>query len=553
MDSSSSFLRRPTEAPWSTLKFVKVIGEGRFGTVWLCEDGRTSEQYACKKVLKASLKDSLLHQHFLRQEVALLDFMTGKHPNIVELKFIFEDSEAIYLLMEYCDVGDLFSYVTSNGACTVPGARSSSSSCSGGIGGFGLSSIKSGGKVSGGENSSSSSNSKQRSGLSWGLPENKAVLIFRQLAHAVLYCHRNGVVHRDIKLENVLLSTPLNSSVPQYYYSTSLPSPSLPKQPGTASDARVLAKLADFGLAVRLAPGEKTVGTAGSRPYEAPEVILGQEYDTKADVWSLGVLLFGMLSCSMPFQGSGERQLTRQIIRGNVDMSRGAWSAVSAEAKDLIRAMLTVNPDERISMAEVVTHPWIKAASRRRKPVITTSSLTELDFANVTSGGVSPGYFGSLTPTSPLFPMKSPFGGRRKKVASTSDLPSLYPCNKDDGDRDGKDNTSDEEDGNNNQKLEALGRANKRSAGFFEINADQEDSDTSSRNMRSGNQEKENSLPPLHPKTPRGCAADAALGLSVVLPDEMAGGSEKHSGKSSIWDSFLPALSPSRRKWRVSF
>ncbi|CAI5459492.1 unnamed protein product [Closterium sp. Yama58-4] len=549
MVSSSSFLRRPTEAPWSTFKFSKVIGEGRFGTVWLCEDWRTGEQYACKKVLKASLKDSLLHQHFLRQEVALLDFMAGKHPNIVELKFVFEDDEAIYLMMEYCDVGDLFSYVTSNGVCTVPEARSSSCSSSSGIGGLG--SIKSRGKASGGENSSSSSNSKQRSGLSWGLPENKAVLIFRQLAHAVLYCHRNGVVHRDIKLENVLLSNPLNSSVPQYYYSTSLPSPSLPKHPGTASDVRVVAKLADFGLAVRLAPGEKTVGTAGSRPYEAPEVILGQEYDMKADVWSLGVLLFGMLSCSMPFQGSGERQLTRQIIRGNVDMSRGAWSAVSAEAKDLIRAMLFVNPDERISMAEVVTHPWIKAASRRR-PVVTTS-LTELDFANVTSGAVSPAFHGSLTPTTPLFSMKSPFG-RRRKVSSTSDLPSLYPCSKVEGDADGRDHKIDEEDRNNNQGLDAPG-ADERSAGLFVKIANQEDSDAASRNTQSSNREKENSLPPLHPKTPQGCAADAALGLLVVLPDEMAGGVETHGckGGSSMWDSFLPALSPSRRKWRKSF
>ncbi|GJP61130.1 hypothetical protein CLOP_g18331 [Closterium sp. NIES-67] len=528
MDPSASFLRRPTEAPWSALKFIKVIGEGRFGTVWLCEDGRTGEQYACKKVLKESLKDSLLHQHFLRQEVALLDSMAGKHPNIIELKYVFEDHEAIYLMMEFCDVGDLFTYVTSNG-CTIPEARNCSSSGSSGSG-FGMSSAKSGGKASSDESSSSSS-SKHRSGLSWGLPENKAVLVFRQVAQAVLFCHRNGVMHRDIKLENVLLCSPLNSAGPQYYYCSALPPPPLPKQPA-ASDVRVLAKLADFGLAVRLAHGEKTVGTAGSRLYEAPEVILGQEYDMKADVWSLGVLLFGMISCSMPFQGHGDRQLIRQILRGNVDLSRGGWSAVSAEVKDLIRAMLSVNPDERISMAQVVAHPWIKAASRRKPPVVTTS-VTGVSGA---TGVAVPAISGSLTPKSPVHFMVSPPG-------SSSDLPSLDPCSKQEDDKEGK------------VRLVTRGEGNEHSNGLFEKNIDH-DSDVSSHKNRDGRHQKENSLPPLHPTTPRGIAGgDASLGPSVVPPGQAGEGGEKHSGKgrSSMWDSFLPALSPSRGKWRMGF
>ncbi|CAI5459493.1 unnamed protein product [Closterium sp. Yama58-4] len=339
-------------------------------------------------------------------------------------------------------------------------------------------------------------------------------------------------MHRDIKLENVLLCTPLNSSGPQYYYCSALPPAPLPKQV-TASNDRVLAKLADFGLAVHLAPGEKTVGTAGSRPYEAPEVILGQEYDMKADVWSLGVLLFGMLSCAMPFQGHGDRQLIRQILRGNVDLSRGAWSAVSAEAKDLIRAMLSVNPDERISMAQVVAHPWIKAASRR-KPVVTTL------FAGTGAiGALSPAVSSSLTPRTPVDSLVSPPG--YQKDANVSDLPSLDPCSRDD------------EDANEKNRLVA-GEGDEGSCGLFEKNADQ-DADVASRKKRDGMKDKENACPPVHPTAARGVAGDAALGPSIVLQAQAAGGAEKQDikEKASFWDSFLPALGPSRGKWRMGF
>lgn len=517
MSFTTSFFRRPIEAPWSALNFLRLLGEGRYGTVWLCEDSRTGEQFACKKVLKETLKDSLLLQHFLRQEVALLDSFAGKHPNIIELKYVFEDSDAVYLMMEFCDAGDLFTHITNGAACADSSSSSSGvgSDCSGASRGD-----------SGGSNPCDNiCSGVWRANPSWGLPESKAVWIFRQIAQAVLFCHKNGVIHRDIKLENVLLCKPFSSGGSQYYCYSALPSPaaSLPKPP-SAPDMRVLAKLADFGLAVKLSKGEKTVGPAGSRLYEAPEVILGEEYDLKADVWSLGVLLFSLLSCSMPFQGQSDRQLMRKVAKGQLDFSRGMWVAVSDEAKDLIRAMLSVDPETRLSMDEVVSHPWLKSASRR---------------ARVVSVGL-PLSLPALPSTlkSPEIMAMSPDPVKESKARTMAiDLPSLDPCR-----------------GDEDRENESIITPNQAS-GRLDFSANE----TLRHRQKGGHgsaRDKESSLPPLPPTTPKAAVTDNSAGTSSPgTPSERpvnVSGDRQNKGRS-ILDSWFPSVSPGRGKWRMGF
>eukprot|EP00475_Leptophrys_vorax_P035188 TRINITY_DN5772_c0_g1_i1.p1 TRINITY_DN5772_c0_g1~~TRINITY_DN5772_c0_g1_i1.p1 ORF type:complete len:525 (-),score=37.27 TRINITY_DN5772_c0_g1_i1:397-1971(-) len=524
MSLTSSFLRRPIEAPWSALNFLRVLGEGRYGTVWLCEDSRSGEKFACKKVLKESLKDSLLLQHFLRQEVALLDSFAGKNPNIIELKYVFEDNDAVYLMMEFCDAGDLFSYVL-NGA-SVPESRCSSSvtESSGGSGiGDGSPSTRTDGN---GENVCDNlSCGAWRGSSTWGLPESKAVWIFRQVAQAVLFCHRNGVMHRDIKLENVLLCRPFNAGGGQYYCYSALPPPvlSLPKAPN-APDSRVLAKLADFGLALKLAQGEKTIGAAGSRLYEAPEVLLGEEYDLKADVWSLGVLLFGLLSCSMPFQGQSDRQLIRQVVKAHVDLSKGSWTSVSQEAKDLITRMLCVNPDVRLSMEEVVNHPWLKSSSRRRKAPALSSVPLSLASA-------------PTTPKSPCEIVELSSAPSRNKRSGGSDLPSLDPCR-----------------GEEEEERENQGFTTPRQVSGAECA--QKDAVRQRRKSASAcARDEPTALPPLPPTTPKASTNSSGASKSPGGPTELSVNVavDRSSKGRSMLDSWFPAFSPGKGKWRMGF
>ncbi|CAI5470600.1 unnamed protein product [Closterium sp. Yama58-4] len=111
-----------------------------------------------------------------------------------------------------------------------------------------------------------------------GLPEQAAAVVFSQIAEAVRWCHVHGIVHRDIKPENVLLVTRTSDN----------------------GRKQLEACLGDFGLALQIPEGFMIRGAAGSAPYEAPEVVASEAYSVTADVWSLGVLLYAMLSAKLP-------------------------------------------------------------------------------------------------------------------------------------------------------------------------------------------------------------------------------------------------------------
>ncbi|GJP41484.1 hypothetical protein CLOM_g1157 [Closterium sp. NIES-68] len=167
------------------------------------------------------------------------------------------------------------------------------------------------------------------------IPEKEAALLFRQIVSAVAFCHARGVMHRDLKPENILLK----------------------KQLVNGRHA-TFAKLADFGLAIGLEEGSKASGAAGSPFYMAPDVLTG-EYGVEADVWSLGVILYVLLSGNTPFWGPDDNAVFASVLGGKVDMSGPAWAGVSAEAKSLIRCMLQRDPRRRPSAAKVLSHPWI--------------------------------------------------------------------------------------------------------------------------------------------------------------------------------------------------
>ncbi|KAL1122453.1 hypothetical protein AAG570_002784, partial [Ranatra chinensis] len=153
-----------------------------------------------------------------------------------------------------------------------------------------------------------------------------ACRIFHQIVAAVSYCHSRNVVHRDLKAENLLL------------------------------DANMNIKLADFGFSNHFVCGEKLCTWCGSPPYAAPELFEGVQYDgPKADIWSLGVVLYVLVCGSLPFDGSTLHSLKKKVMVGKFRIPY----FMSADCEHLIRHMLLVDPDRRLSIKQIRAHRWM--------------------------------------------------------------------------------------------------------------------------------------------------------------------------------------------------
>lgn len=180
------------------------------------------------------------------------------------------------------------------------------------------------------------------------LNEVEAKYIFRQLLEGIGYMHSKHVIHRDLKPENILIasSTPLQ-----------------PPLSGKLHDV----KIADFGLSKVISEGTSFAKTfVGTPQYWAPEVLNvqrgGGSYTQAADYWSMGAVLFVMLGGRYPFDGK-KAPLEEQIRKGDFSMTTAAWQKVSDNAKDVIRGLLRVNPQERMKIEDCMSHPWMSTGT----------------------------------------------------------------------------------------------------------------------------------------------------------------------------------------------
>ncbi|WWC90046.1 uncharacterized protein L201_004977 [Kwoniella dendrophila CBS 6074] len=157
------------------------------------------------------------------------------------------------------------------------------------------------------------------------LPSDEASRYFQQIIAGVDYCHRFNICHRDLKPENLLL------------------------------DAEKNIKIADFGMAA-LEPSDKLLETScGSPHYASPEIVAGMSYHGAAsDIWSCGVILFALLTGRLPFDDENIRILLQKVKNGRFTVP----ADLPADAKDLITRMLVVDPERRITMAEIMRHPF---------------------------------------------------------------------------------------------------------------------------------------------------------------------------------------------------
>eukprot|EP00465_Bigelowiella_longifila_P014758 CAMPEP_0185257992 /NCGR_PEP_ID=MMETSP1359-20130426/6984_1 /TAXON_ID=552665 /ORGANISM="Bigelowiella longifila, Strain CCMP242" /LENGTH=335 /DNA_ID=CAMNT_0027843313 /DNA_START=56 /DNA_END=1063 /DNA_ORIENTATION=+ len=172
--------------------------------------------------------------------------------------------------------------------------------------------------------------------------EREASGVIKAVGLALKYLHSIGVVHRDLKPENLIYANHTN-------------------------DSQI--KITDFGLAKLKPNNGSSMNTACGTPgYVAPEVLRKQKYTEAVDVWSLGVILYILLCGFPPFYHENTGALYKQIKSGDYDFPDPYWKDITDSAKDLIKKMLTVDPKSRITIQNILAHPWISgdAASTRR-------------------------------------------------------------------------------------------------------------------------------------------------------------------------------------------
>ncbi|KXZ53911.1 hypothetical protein GPECTOR_6g829 [Gonium pectorale] len=159
--------------------------------------------------------------------------------------------------------------------------------------------------------------------------ERKAAVYFRKMVEVVDYCQQLRVVHRDLKPENFLLTSPEGEL-----------------------------KLTDFGLGMFFKPGERFRDLVGSPYYVAPEV-LGFDYSHEADMWSLGVILYILLSGLPPFWGDTNEQIFCMIRTAPLDFETEPWPHISPAAKDCVWRLLERDPSRRATSEQILRHEWL--------------------------------------------------------------------------------------------------------------------------------------------------------------------------------------------------
>ncbi|KAH9672988.1 calcium-dependent protein kinase 13 [Citrus sinensis] len=283
----------------------RELGRGEFGVTYLCIDRDTRELLACKSISKRKLRTAVDIDD-VRREVAIMKHLP-KNSSIVSLKEACEDDNAVHLVMELCEGGELFDRIVARGHYT----------------------------------------------------ERAAAAVTRTIVEVVQLCHKHGVIHRDLKPENFLFANKKENS-PLKAIDFGL---SIFFKPGAragiwkcgkvsigSSVSHTLVSL--FTTSLRIV-GERFSEIVGSPYYMAPEV-LKRNYGPEIDIWSAGVILYILLCGVPPFWAESEQGVAQAILRGLIDFKRDPWPNVSESAKSLVRQMLEPDPKLRLTAKQVL-------------------------------------------------------------------------------------------------------------------------------------------------------------------------------------------------------
>ena len=269
------YYKKNKKYPTTKMKFYKygrLLGKGAFGKVNLCLHVLTGRLVAIKSINKEKISNERRKQK-IKLETKIMKRLS-KSNNIVKIFETYETKKHFCIVMEYICAGDLLSYIKKRNKLQEPVAK----------------------------------------------------FIFKQIILALKFIHENNIVHRDIKLDNILID--LDNNI----------------------------KICDFGVSKIVNKGDIMLEQCGTPAYIAPEILLNKGYEGfGVDIWSAGVVLYAMLSGTVPFKGNDIKELHNSIITGNYQQIKD----ISKEASHLLNNILEVDPSKRITTENILNHPWL--------------------------------------------------------------------------------------------------------------------------------------------------------------------------------------------------
>jgi len=270
---------------FDSYEMLDDIGSGSYGTIKLGVDLKTKIKVAIKIVQKSKLTKEELN--LVATEIDVLKFC--KHPNIINFLDHFENSEYIFIIMEYIKYGDLGSYTKK---------------------------LK-----------------KEKVLIS----EEVAARIAIQMADGLNYLHRFGIVHRDLKMENIMISKINNNQI-------------------------VEIKILDFGLSKIIGPNEKSGERYGTLFYLSPEICVDQPHNKSTDIWSFGILVYFLLAGEFPFDDDSKNKKTiaKKIVNNPLEFPAKRWQNRSKEVMLLIDSCLQKDMNKRITTLQILKSDWFK-------------------------------------------------------------------------------------------------------------------------------------------------------------------------------------------------
>ncbi|KAJ2158021.1 hypothetical protein GGF46_004073, partial [Coemansia sp. RSA 552] len=252
---------------------TQVVAKGASSKVCLAQHQKTGQKFILKFIRTKPPQGGNAARHNMRieREIKLLSLL--HHPNIVRIYDVIQHSKFLMIVMEYASGGELLHHIHNRGR----------------------------------------------------LHETEARVLFRQIVSAMDYTHRNCIVHRDLKVESVMLD----------------------------SDGRI--RIIGFGFTSTFEPSKQLGTFCGSPFYAAPEMVDGIKYTgPEVDIWSMGVILYFMLCGRTPFEGESIKVIYDKISRGKYTIPQ----SLDKDAQNLLQRMLTVDPKRRITMKNIIDHPW---------------------------------------------------------------------------------------------------------------------------------------------------------------------------------------------------
>ena len=296
---------------------IKKIGEGAYGKIYKVKNKQSGDIRAMKQIIKNKIPDITKFQ----TEIKILSMVD--HPNIVRLFEVIEDDKYFNLFQELCTGGELYKKFTST-----------------------------------------------------TLTEKYIAKIFNQIISAVSYCHEIGIVHRDLKFENILFASEDEDSpikIIDFGFSALLGKKPEIKDEDNKDKKVDPNSMKQYGY-------KRLKSKVGTLYYISPEIIKGN-YDEKCDIWACGVILYVLLGGCFPFVGNNDKEVYNLITQVKYDLDKENWKNVSKSAKDLIKNMLTPAKN-RFTAKQVLASKWLKI---KLKDEADDKSEYMLDYKNITA------------------------------------------------------------------------------------------------------------------------------------------------------------------------